>query len=371
MRASIRCAAGASVLSLFLSVAQAGQTVFHYTSEPGDYIGIGGELTLTSADADFFVSRNFGGGVSVHMNNFSFPNPPTFVFWTTDFAAPFGAELTVGAYEGATRFPFNQPHEPGLAVYGDGRGCNSVTGRFDVLEAVYDPNTGDVVAFAADFEQHCEGVEPALFGSLRINSDVPLPVIIAPRIVVENPLNIGGCVEAAGRRGARVNLGAVTIVPGDYSYLWSTSTGATGSGPGFSFKVGVGETAGVTLTATEATSGNQATSMTQVCVSDTMPPEVTIHQPVEGAVIRGNPTLELSASDTVDDDLGSVHVFVGHTADLALPPKGKRLRTKLPPAQSNGDGTMTEIIVEATDDAGNTGQASVRVVIEHRRDRDD
>jgi hypothetical protein len=29
-----------------------------------------------------------------------------------------------------------------------------------------------VLTFAADFEQHCEGREPALTGSVRINSDI-------------------------------------------------------------------------------------------------------------------------------------------------------------------------------------------------------
>ena len=32
---------------------------------------------------------------------------------------------------------------------------------------------GAIVRFAADFEQHCEGLDPALFGSVRYNSTVP------------------------------------------------------------------------------------------------------------------------------------------------------------------------------------------------------
>jgi hypothetical protein len=52
--------------------------------------------------------------------------------------------------------PFQGSDQPGLSVSGDGRGCNTLTGRFEVLEAVY-RSSGDVVSFAADFEQHCEG----------------------------------------------------------------------------------------------------------------------------------------------------------------------------------------------------------------------
>lgn len=92
-------------------------------------------------------------------------------FWNLDFAAPMGATLALGTYESATRFPFQSSTVPGLSVSGAGRGCNTLTGRFTVLEATYGP-TGDVLAFAADFEQHCEGGAPALFGAVRFNSTI-------------------------------------------------------------------------------------------------------------------------------------------------------------------------------------------------------
>jgi len=46
------------------------------------------------------------------------------------------------------------------------------SGRFVVREANYAID-GTVNSFAADFEQHCEGAEAALFGSVRINSNAP------------------------------------------------------------------------------------------------------------------------------------------------------------------------------------------------------
>src|SRR5262249_17940666 len=78
-------------------------------------------------------------------------------------------ELVAGTYEGATRYPFQSPTVPGLSISGDGRGCNTLTGRFVVLDVTYGP-TGDVLGFAADFEQHCEGGSDALFGSIRFRS---------------------------------------------------------------------------------------------------------------------------------------------------------------------------------------------------------
>lgn len=366
----LRCAIAASLVSFAFTSANANETVFHFTSEPEDYIGQGQTLTLTPADADFNVNRNFAGGVSVSINNFSFPNPPQFIFWSADFGAPSGVELTPGAYEGATRFPFNDPSEPGLSVSGDGRGCNTLTGRFDVLEAVYDPSTGDVLSFAADFEQHCEGAPPALFGSVRINSDVPLPVLLPPRISIVSVLNQDGCVEAAGPSGALAEFSASAPIPGTLEFAWSTSTGESAIGPDFSFLLGVDANATVFLTATDQITNEQATSMVQVCVSDTTPPQITILDPVEGQVLSGsNPRLTLSIDDAVDQEIDTVRVFVGHVADIPVSSKRDVVRTRIPPARSGPDGTMTQITVEATDEFGNTGSSTVNVLFEQNARR--
>jgi hypothetical protein len=150
-------------------------------SQPGDYIGGGIEQTYTEADGAFAARRNFSNGVSIAFNAPNFSH-----FWYVDFAAAGAVPLTVGIYEGAVRFPFQASNQPGLSVGGDGRGCNTLTGRFEVLEAVYGA-TGDVVSFAADFEQHCEGAPPALVGSVHFNADAP----IAPRI----NLTLTGCTQ--------------------------------------------------------------------------------------------------------------------------------------------------------------------------------
>src|SRR2546429_591199 len=72
-------------------------------SDPGDYIG-GGQFTfLTPTDGSFNARQNFDQGVSI-----SFFGQPG-VFWFLDFAAPNNQLLTVGAYTGAMRFPFQNP----------------------------------------------------------------------------------------------------------------------------------------------------------------------------------------------------------------------------------------------------------------------
>src|SRR6266404_167468 len=148
------------------SAAHAGTLLF-LNSQASDYIGQGEGRLITPADGTFTASRNLNNGVSV-----DFAGSAPGDFWSLDFAAPMGTTLVPGAYEGATRWPFQAASSPGLSVYGDGRGCNTLTGRFVVLEATYGAD-GKVESFAADFEQHCESAAPALFGSIRYDAGDP------------------------------------------------------------------------------------------------------------------------------------------------------------------------------------------------------
>jgi len=107
-----------------------------------------------------------------------------------------------------------------------------LTGRFDVLEIVRDAS-GAVTQLAVNWEQHCNGIVPALLGQIRYNSDVP--VIKTPRSRVENPLNARGCVEASNPNGAVVSMNAnnTTDSAGGRSlqFSWSSTTGDAGPTP--------------------------------------------------------------------------------------------------------------------------------------------
>jgi len=84
-----------------------------------------------------------------------------------------GGPLQVGAYDNAVRAPFHGTQN-GVELSGAGRGCNQIVGRFDVLALETDAQ-GKISTLAVDFEQHCESVQsPPLYGSLRINSSLPL-----------------------------------------------------------------------------------------------------------------------------------------------------------------------------------------------------
>jgi hypothetical protein len=98
--------------------------------------------------------------------------------WGIDVRAPDASTLVVGSYENAERASFASAGRPGLDVNGDGRGCNTVAGRFTIHEATWGAD-GKPTVFAATLEQHCEGIGPALFVEVRIGSTWPLTGLAA------------------------------------------------------------------------------------------------------------------------------------------------------------------------------------------------
>ena len=185
MRVLFRSAVLVGILGLAAAPVAAQQPLeasLSFVSDPGDYIGAGQSRSFT-LDSASFSSRSGQNGGYVGVTVFPFDGG----FWFLDLAAPLGAQLVPGAYEGAFRYPFQFPDQPGLSLSGDGRGCNFLTGRFDVLEATFGPN-GFIERFHATFEQHCEGFAAALFGELQIVNPPPPP-----------PLQISLTIHAPGR----------------------------------------------------------------------------------------------------------------------------------------------------------------------------
>jgi hypothetical protein len=152
---------GGGVLEAALQgFAYGGTTRFAWDSEPGDWIGGGGHLVRTVADTYMWPMwmldhmrvlveglEGIDGG-----------------WWGAEFAAATGQPFAPGTYTGATRWPFHEPG-PGLAVDGNGHGCNKLTGQFTVHEVAFNA-FGEVARFGASYEQHCEGAAPALRGDV-------------------------------------------------------------------------------------------------------------------------------------------------------------------------------------------------------------
>jgi hypothetical protein len=201
----------AMALLLHATPASAQDTYISMTSDPDDYIGLGMSQYFTP-DTAAISSRSEQGNRVVRIAAFPFAGG----WWYVDFAAPSGEQLVPGAYEGATRWPFSPPTAPGLSVSGDGRGCNTLTGRFDVIDAHYGPH-GYVERFHATFEQHCEGGAPALHGEVFIANPPPPPILQITLTVLERG-------EVDRVTGAATVRGTVACTAPTYGYLSGTMT---------------------------------------------------------------------------------------------------------------------------------------------------
>ncbi|HET6504256.1 MAG TPA: hypothetical protein VFG87_26190, partial [Amycolatopsis sp.] len=138
-----------------------------FSGDTGDYIS-GGQSYAYSTPTD---TLNVYGSVNDNNVEVSVAGADG-AWWYLDLAAPSGQILAPGTYDNAARDPFQGPTQPGLSFYGDGRGCNTVTGSFTVQQAVFGPQ-GYVQELDATFTQHCEGLTPALYGEVHITNPPP------------------------------------------------------------------------------------------------------------------------------------------------------------------------------------------------------
>jgi hypothetical protein len=131
---------------------------YRFVSEPGDYIGGGITKSYNNATSVF--------GLTGTANGLTYTVSGQRDDWTVNLSPAAGETLRVGTYTDAQRYPFNEPGHPGLSVSGNGRGCNTLTGRFTIREIEFD-GSGAVTALFATYEQHCEGGTPALRGTIH------------------------------------------------------------------------------------------------------------------------------------------------------------------------------------------------------------
>jgi hypothetical protein len=205
-----------------------------FSGDPGDYIS-GGQSYSYSTDAGDILNVSSDSAhslVSVSVNAFNGD------WWTLELAAPSGQSLTSGTYTGATRYPFNGAG-PGLDLSGNGRGCNTLTGSFTVLDAVYGIN-GYVQQFDATFEQHCEGATEAARGEVHIlNPPPPAPLAIDVTVAssgvvstVSGRATVSGTVTCTkpvtvGLNGSITQIVKKVIVSGTFSAQVTCRPGAS------------------------------------------------------------------------------------------------------------------------------------------------
>lgn len=137
-------------------------------SDPGDFVGQGKKYLYTDTNSVFRFSKYHPNGIILNVTTAD-------DWWILTLLAPNNAILQPGSYNGAMRGAFKDADKPGLDFSGNGRGCNQLTGRFDIFEISYD-SQGVVNGINVSFEQHCEGATPALRGQLSYNLVPPMGI---------------------------------------------------------------------------------------------------------------------------------------------------------------------------------------------------
>ncbi|NML43449.1 DUF11 domain-containing protein [Ramlibacter sp. G-1-2-2] len=129
------------------------------SSDTGDYVGAGVPLSVYTRSNAVLSLLESNGRVTVSVGGNE--------SWSGDFVVMNSlSQLQPGYYGNLRRYPFNNPKRGGLSWYGQGRGCNTLSGWFTVDSVMYDGN-GRLSRLDLRFEQHCEFGSPALHGVIH------------------------------------------------------------------------------------------------------------------------------------------------------------------------------------------------------------
>ena len=147
-------------------------------SEPGDYVGQGRDYLYTQADSRFRVLPTDTGVV------FSIDGDEN---WGGGFHPMYSlSRLEIGYYADVDG---SNPAKGAVDWFGEGRGCNTMTGWLVVDSVTYDGDT--LTAIELRFAHHCEGGAPALYGEIHWDVDdttsPPGPVVPPPAGLWEPP----------------------------------------------------------------------------------------------------------------------------------------------------------------------------------------
>ncbi len=180
----------AALLVLAASPAARGQWArLVLDSQPGDPIGGGGHFdliydinVLPTPRIEAIVRRTLPTGEPAMISLALDQNGASNTYSTLAFGTDrLGIPMQPGVYLDARRAAFAPIGHPGLDVSFRNLGCNTLTGSFTVTDATFGPGN-EVLSFAVTFEQHCNGIPPALFGSFTYYA-VPEPGSVSLAIV--------------------------------------------------------------------------------------------------------------------------------------------------------------------------------------------
>jgi hypothetical protein len=141
-----------------------GKTFWTMHSQPGDWVGGGNDFDWTPQNG---AQLGIGGSETHAWASVTAGND----WYYADFEAAPGSLLLPGTtFDNATRYPFNAG--AGLAIYGDGAGCNEDAGSFTVQDSAF-TDSGQLKRLLLDFTQYCDGSSAALTGTISWNEPDP------------------------------------------------------------------------------------------------------------------------------------------------------------------------------------------------------
>lgn len=130
----------------------------YLSSQPGDYIGGGLNYLYTSESRTLFLGAA-GNSISIAASDGAND-------WTGQFVAMLSlSQLAQGYYSGLQRYPFHNAMKGGFSWSGSGRGCNQLNAWVAIDKISYSGSS--IAAIDMRFEQHCEGMAPALRGKVH------------------------------------------------------------------------------------------------------------------------------------------------------------------------------------------------------------
>ena len=137
-----------------------GGSVAYLDGAPGEYVHPGTATITAGVWTSPFPTAD---RVGIHL----VPSSTTQgLWWDFRFSSrQLGASLAVGVYEDAEREPFASAGHPGLEVTGDGRGCNTISGRFQIVDLAWSGPT--LTSLTATFEQYCDANPNLLRGCVH------------------------------------------------------------------------------------------------------------------------------------------------------------------------------------------------------------
>jgi len=349
-------------------------------SEPGDYIG-GGQTYAYDFSNSVFTAQayDYSGDGQADYVTISFHALDWSHWWYLSFSTnQLGLPLVPGYYPNAERAPFASPGHPGLDVSGDGRGSNSLTGQFSIQDVAFDYSTGQprVVRFQASFEQHSEGMTPALTGSISFvdASDLSIPVTTAS---LSGPLGNDNWYTGP----VKISLSATDATgEGDVvATYYSVDSGPvqTYSGP---FTVAADGSHTLAFWSVDR-AGNQESPRYQPFKIDVTAPAITASAVMQLLRTQKGYTAMTTVSGRIADALSSVaadsvsyavtdeYGLDQPSGPVTLQADGSYSFVVLLDASRNNndkDGRSYQITIKARDGAGNRGSQSAAVIVPRR-----